>query len=181
MDIEKLKYPVGKYNPGSIQFHQIERWIDDISQLPTELNQALLQVDEKSLSYTYRPEGWNIQQVVHHLADSHMNSIIRFKLALTEDNPTIKPYHEDRWATMHDVKNTPISASVAIIEGVHARLTSLLRGMSVQEFSKKYTHPEHGRSLDLAYTAGMYAWHGRHHVEHINNALKFQRAYWNGE
>lgn len=181
MDIEKLKYPVGKYKPGNIQFHQIERWIDDISQLPTKLNQSLAQVDEKSLSYTYRPEGWNIQQVVHHLADSHMNSLIRFKLALTEDNPTIKPYLEDRWATLYDVKNTPIYSSLTIIEGVHARLTSLLRSMSVQEFSKKYTHPEHGKSLDLAYTTGLYAWHGRHHVEHINNALKFQRAYWNGE
>ena len=179
MDIEKLKFPIGKYSPGEIKFEEIQRWIEDIANLPEQLSEVLKNVDEEALSFTYRPEGWSIRQLVHHLADSHMNAFIRFKLALTEDNPTIKPYLEAKWATMHDVKEVPIESSVLILKGVHARLASVLRDMSVQEFSRKYTHPEHGKSLDLAYTVGMYSWHGRHHLAHIKCALKFGRAYWN--
>lgn len=179
MDIEKLKYPIGKYSPGEIKFEELEQWIDDISLLPVQLNEVLAGIDEEALNYTYRPEGWSIRQVVHHLADSHMNAFMRFKLALTEENPTIKPYLESKWAVMHDVKHVPIESSVLILTGIHERLASLLRDMSVQEFSRKYTHPEHGKSLDLAYTAGMYSWHGRHHIAHIKNAIKFGRAFWN--
>jgi hypothetical protein len=180
MDIEKLKYPIGKYSPGEIKFDEIEKWIEDISSLPLQLSKLIIKdVDEEALNYTYRPEGWSIKQLVHHLADSHMNAFIRFKLALTEDNPTIKPYLEGKWATMHDVKEVPIESSMLILQGVHARLASVLRDMSVQEFSRKYTHPEHGKSLDLAFTTGMYSWHGRHHLEHIKSALKFGKVYWN--
>jgi len=179
MDIQKLRFPIGKYSPGEIKFDEIERWIEDIVNLPTELKKVLENVDEEALNYTYRPEGWSIRQLVHHLADSHMNAFIRFKLALTEDNPTIKPYLESQWAMMHDVKEVPVSSSVQILEGVHTRLAAVLKDMSVQEFSRRYTHPEHGKSLDLAFTVGMYSWHGRHHVAHIKGALKFGRAYWN--
>lgn len=179
MDIEKLKFPIGKYTPGEIKFDEMEKWIEDIDNLPEQLSEVLKNVDEEALSFTYRPEGWSIRQLIHHLADSHMNAFIRFKLALTEDNPTIKPYLEDKWATMHDVKEVSILSSQMILNGVHERLTSVLRDMSVQEFSRKYTHPEHGKSLDLAYTVGMYSWHGRHHLAHINSALKFGRTYWN--
>ncbi|MFT4534055.1 MAG: hypothetical protein ACJA1A_000218 [Saprospiraceae bacterium] len=180
MDIEKLRYPIGKFSPGEIKTDEIEKWIEDITNLPVQLSKLIIKdVDEEALNYTYRPEGWNIRQLVHHLADSHMNAFIRFKLALTEENPTIKPYLEDKWATMNDVKKVPIESSLLILIGVHERLASVLGDMSVQEFSRKYTHPEHGKSLDLAYTAGMYSWHGRHHLEHIKSALKFRRANWN--
>ena len=178
MNLEELRFPIGKYIPGEITIPVIESWIDDISALPSELNKALDGTDDASLEYVYRPDGWSIRQLVHHLADSHMNSLIRFKLALTEDNPMVKPYLENVWAKMDDVYDVPISASMQILEGVHARLTALLRGMSVTDFSKRYTHPEHGKSMDLAFTTGMYSWHGRHHIEHIKLALKSQKTTW---
>lgn len=179
MDIEKLKFPIGKYSPGEIKLEQITEWIEDIANLPKQLEEVLVNIDEEGLTYTYRPHGWNIRQLVHHLADSHMNSIIRFKLALTEDNPTIKPYLEDKWAAMHDVKEVPIEASLQILRGVHARLTSLLKDMNIKEFNRTFTHPESGKSIDLAYNLGMYAWHGRHHLAHIKSALTLKKAFWN--
>lgn len=179
MDIEKLKYPIGKYNPGEIKIEMINDWIEELRSFPEKLTKVLDGIDEESLMYTYRPEGWNIQQLVHHLADSHMNSIIRFKWTLTEDNPTIKPYFEDRWANMYDVKEVPIEASLQIIRGVHARLSSMLSDMGVLEFARIYTHPEYGKSMNLALTIGMYAWHGNHHLAHIKSALKLKKAYWN--
>jgi hypothetical protein len=179
MDIEKLKYPIGKFAPREIKFDEIKNWTEHISSLPEQLSEVLKNVDEDALEYTYRPEGWSIRQVVHHLADSHMNAFIRFKLALTEENPTIKPYLESKWAVMPDVKNIPIESSSLILRGVHERLTTLLLEMSVQQFSRQYTHPEYGKSIDLAYTTGMYSWHGRHHIAHIKNAIKFGKAHWN--
>lgn len=179
MDIEKLKFPIGKYSPGEIKIEMINEWIEELRIFPKELSKVVKGIDKESLSYTYRPEGWNIQQLVHHLADSHMNSIIRFKLALTEDNPTIKPYLEAEWAKMHDVKEVPIEASLNILDGIHARLSSMLSDMGVLDFARKYRHPEHGKSMDLAFTVGMYAWHGKHHLAHIKSALKLQKAYWN--
>lgn len=179
MDIDKLRFPIGKYIPGEIKFDEIENWILDISKLPAQVRELIENIDDRSLNYTYRPEGWSIRQVVHHLADSHMNAFIRFKLALTEDNPTIKPYYEDRWAKMQEVRDSPIEASILILEGLHMRWTALLKDMNVKEFSREYTHPEHGKSIDLAFTVGMYSWHGRHHLAHIKNALTFKRAFWN--
>ena len=179
MDIEKLKYPTGKFKPGEIKIEMIKGWIEELRSFPEELTSVLKGIDEKNLMYTYRPEGWNIQQLVHHLADSHMNSIIRFKLALTEENPIIKPYLEGEWAKMDDVRDVPIEASLQILRGVHARLSSMLSDMGVLEFARTYTHPEHGRSMDLAFTVGMYAWHGKHHLEHIKRALKFEKVKWN--
>lgn len=178
MDIEKLRFPIGKYSPGEIKFEHISEWIDDIENLPSQLDKLLADTREDDLAYTYRPDGWNIRQLVHHLADSHMNSIIRFKLALTEDAPTIKPYLEAKWAELHDVREVPIEASMQILRGVHARLTSLLKDMSVKEFNRTFVHPESGRSLDLAYNLGMYAWHGKHHLAHIKNALKEKKTDW---
>lgn len=176
MDIEKLKYPIGKYNPGEIKIEMIHDWIEDLRQFPAQLSSIVDGIDEECLLYTYRPEGWNIQQLVHHLADSHMNSIIRFKLTLTEDNPTIKPYLESEWANLSDVKKVPIEASLQILRGVHARLSTLLSDMDVLEFARKYTHPEHGKSMNLAFTVGMYAWHGKHHLAHIESALRLKKT-----
>lgn len=178
MDIEKLKYPIGKYNPGEINIEMINGWIEELRTFPARLTEVIKEIDPEGLNYTYRPEGWNIRQLVHHLADSHMNSIIRFKWTLTEDNPTIKPYLENEWAKLHDVKEVPIEASLSILSGVHARLTSLLTDMGTLEFSRTFIHPEHGKTMDLAHLAGMYAWHGNHHLEHIKLALKFEKVDW---
>lgn len=178
MDIEKLQYPIGKYRPGEIKTEMIDDWIEELRTFPERLSVVLNGINEQSLKYTYRPEGWNIQQLVHHLADSHMNSIIRFKWTLTEDNPTIKPYLESEWAKLHDVKDVPIEASLQILNGVHARLSSLLSNLGEKEFARTFIHPEHGKTMNLAYLVGMYAWHGNHHLAHINTALKFEKASW---
>ena len=179
MDIEKLRYPIGKYNPGEIKIEMINAWIDDLRSFPQQLIVVAASIDAKSLEYTHRPEGWSIRQLVHHLADSHMNAIIRFKLTLTEDKPTIKPYLESEWAKMYDVKEVPIEASLQILHGVHERFASMLSEMNVKEFARKYIHPEHGKSWDLAYTTGMYSWHGKHHLAHIKQALKHKKVNWN--
>jgi len=178
MNLEKLRFPVGKYSPKEIKYDDLNQWMDDIENLPKELRKILKGIKDNELEYTYRPDGWNIRQVVHHIADSHMNAIIRFKLALTEDNPTIKPYLEAEWANLIDVTAVPIEASLQIIEGVHARLNAILRDLNVHEYARKYTHPEHGKSMDIAFTIGMYAWHGRHHTAHIKNALSEQKTDW---
>jgi len=178
MDIEQLKYPTGKYSPGEINMEMVESWIEELKSFPERLSKALEGIDDDSLMYTYRPEGWNIQQLVHHLADSHMNSITRFKWTLTEDHPTIKPYFEDRWAMLHDVKVVPIQASLDILRGVHVRLSSLLTSMNETDFARTFVHPEHGETMNLSYLTGMYAWHGNHHLAHINNALKSKKVTW---
>ena len=178
MNIESLKYPIGKYNPGEITKDDLRTWIDSLKTFPKRLEEVIHQVDHNSLMYTYRPGGWNIQQLVHHLADSHMNSIIRFKLALTEDVPTIKPYLEAKWSELYDVHHVPLGSSIRILKGVHARLVALLFSLSDEEFSRTYIHPEYGNTFDLAYTTGMYAWHGNHHLEHIKAALQFQKISW---
>jgi len=179
MDLEALKYPIGKYTPEEIKIEMIRDWIEELRLFPDKLEKEIRGVDQEGLKYSYRPDGWNIRQLVHHLADSHMNAIIRFKLALTEDNPTIKPYLEHEWANHFDVREVPIEASLLIIRGVHARLSSLLSDMGPLQFAKRYTHPEHEKSFNLGYTVGMYAWHGNHHLAHIKNALHLRRSYWN--
>ena len=178
MDIEQLRYPIGKYNPGDVKLEHISPWIEEIATLPQRLSEMVEPLSHEQLAFTYRPDGWNIQQLVHHLADSHMNAIIRFKLALTEDHPTIKPYSEADWTVMHDVIHVPISASLGILRGVHERLTSLLKHLNVSDFSRTYAHPEYGKIFDVAFTIGMYAWHGNHHLAHIQLALDHGRAEW---
>ncbi|MDH5379314.1 MAG: putative metal-dependent hydrolase [Cyclobacteriaceae bacterium] len=172
-DIENLKFPVGKLSfPTSISKDTIKECIETISSLPEKVNKVVKDLNENQLQYKYRPEGWNILQVVHHLADSHMNSFIRFKLTLTEDSPTIKPYFEARWSEMPDVLQTPIESSLKILEGVHQRWTVLLNNMSENDFSKLYVHPEHGRTFTLDQNVFLYAWHCRHHLAHIDQALE---------
>jgi hypothetical protein len=178
MDIEILKYPIGKYNPGDINTDRIKNWTEELRVFPQRLTSKLRDIDAEKLKYTYRPEGWNIQQLVHHLADSHMNSIIRFKWTLTEDNPTIKPYFEAEWAKLHDVKQVPIEASLKILSGVHERLAALLSNMGELDFARTLIHPEHGLKMDLAYLTGMYVWHGNHHLAHIQAALKLKKKQW---
>ena len=178
MDIEKLRFPIGKYNPGEIKVETINGWIEELRSFPERLIEVVQDLTSEQLVYTYRPEGWNIQQLVHHLADSHMNSLIRFKLALTEENPTIKPYLEAEWAKHYDVKTVPIEASINILKGVHERLSTMLSDFEILDFSRIYTHPEYGKTMDLAFTVGMYAWHGNHHLAHINQALEHKRVSW---
>lgn len=179
LDIDKLRFPIGKYNPEHISIDDIEKWMEDIRDFPILLKKALEGYTEESLNYTYRPEGWTIRQVVHHCADSHLNAYMRFKLALTENNPTIKPYNEGDWGRMKEVFDSDIQYSLLILEGLHARWFNTLTNMSVTDFARTFFHPELKKTIDLSYTIGMYAWHCRHHLGHIENAIALRKAHWN--
>ena len=169
MDIETLKYPKGKFSyPESATQEEIAQWIVDIELFPEKLERKLEGVED--LSLTYRPDSWSIQQIVHHCADSHMNSFLRFKWILTEENTTVKTYHEDKWAELSDTIDAPISASVKLIEGLHKRWTVLLRSLSESDFQKKGIHPDQGKEISLMQFTALYAWHCNHHLAHIKLA-----------
>ncbi len=173
IDIEKLKYPIGEFEkPEVIPSAQIKDWITEIELYPSRVSELIKDFTEVELNWQYRPNGWTIQQVVHHCADSHMNSFIRFKLSLTEDTPTIKPYFEDKWAELPDTTETHISESIKILEGLHSRWTKLLKSLNSTDLKKEFIHPEHGRRFSVEENIGIYAWHSNHHLAHIKQALK---------
>lgn len=163
-----LRYPIGHFTyNGEISIEQIEHWIKDIEQLPNELKKAIDGLSDNQLDTPYREGGWTIRQVIHHLSDSHMNSIIRFKLTLTEEEPTIRPYFEDRWADLNDYIETPIQTSLSLLESLHARWVILLRLLNSSDYKRAFIHPESNQKVQLDYNLGIYSWHGKHHVAHI--------------
>jgi uncharacterized damage-inducible protein DinB len=149
--------------------------IAEIDAAPAALRAAVAGLSEEQLATPYRPGGWTVRQVVHHLPDSHANAYVRFKLALTEDNPTIKPYLEARWAELPDNAGTPVEVSLGLLEALHRRWVVLLRGMGPEDFARPLTHPEKGR-LSLDQMLALYAWHGRHHVAHVTSLT--ERMGW---
>lgn len=162
------RYPIGQYeHVGEISSAQREVWITEIEELPVKLREAVKGLTEEQLELQYREGGWKLRQVVHHVADSHMNSYIRFKLALTEDTPTIKPYYEDRWAELQDTVNADINLSLLLLEALHKKWAILLRAMIDSDYKKQFYHPESHLKTELDYALGLYAWHGKHHVAHI--------------
>jgi hypothetical protein len=180
MDNTKLRYPIGEFEkPEKITPNIIEEWIDVIKQFPQKLMKEVGSLTENELKYCYRKNGWNIRQIVHHCADSHLNSLIRFKLTLTEELPTIKPYFEDRWAEMPDVNNSPIEHSLNIIGGLHSRWVILLKNLCENELSREFFHPESNRKISLRENIGIYAWHCEHHLEHVRLAKKFKDKFNN--
>jgi Mycothiol maleylpyruvate isomerase N-terminal domain. len=171
-----LRYPVGEFQyDGPNTPAQRQALIDQIAEAPAKLRQAIDGLSAEQLETPYRPDGWTVRQVVHHIADSHMNAVSRFKWALTEDNPKIKPYDEALWANLADGKNAPANVSIALIDALHTRWVLLLRSLKDVDFDRAYNHPENGlMSLDKGLAD--YAWHGRHHIAHIT-ALK-ERMNW---
>ena len=167
--MEDLRYPIGKYQPELFSAKQLQEWLIDIKFLPQHLENAVLNLDEQQLNTPYRSEGWTVRQVVHHVADSHMNAYIRFKLGLTEDNPTIKPYNEEAWAKMKDTALIPINVSLTLLHALHTRWMEVLNDIKEEEWNRTVVHPEHGRQMTLWYLLGMYAWHGRHHTAHVTS------------
>lgn len=167
MEIEKLRYPIGKFNPlQTITPTLLASWIQDIENLPELLVKATKGLSEQQLDTPYRPEGWTLRQVVHHLADSHMNAYIRFRWTLTEENPTIKAYEEQLWAELDDAKNEKVEISLNLLVSLHKRWVRLLRSMQVTDFQRVLQHPVTGMH-NLEKMTGMYSWHGRHHTAHI--------------
>ena len=162
-----LRYPVGKFDlKTELTQEQRQEAIRNIAETPAKLRAAIAGLTPEQLDTPYRPEGWTVRQVVHHLPDSHMNSYIRFKLAMTEDEPTIRPYYEDRWADLADARTAPVEVSLALLESLHTRWAMLLDSMTESDFARNLTHPELG-TVNLNRYVGLYAWHGRHHVAHI--------------
>jgi uncharacterized damage-inducible protein DinB len=174
--MENLSYPIGRYEaPQMIDETHISTWIEDIANLPAKLRHTVQNLTPEQLDTPYRPGGWTVRQLVHHVADSHANAYIRFKLALTEDNPTIKPYLEAQWAELPD-SAMEIELSLRLLESLHARWATILRSMTPPQFERTFFHPQHELSMPLYYALGMYSWHSRHHTAHVERLL--ERMGW---
>jgi len=178
VDLDILKYPVGKYEPPvEITEDLFNQWITTIESLPEKLKKLVGNLSYDELGLQYRPGSWNIKQVVHHLADSHMNSFIRFKLVLTEENPIIRPYDESAWAKTADANNEEIMDSIDILEGLHKRWVILLKSLKEEDKKRTYVHPEYDKQFTLEYMLGLYDWHAKHHLAHIRQAIEKQGEF----
>lgn len=164
-----LRYPIGQYEPQPFSDKQKRLWLQDIQFLPGLMEQAIENLDEKQLDTPYRDGGWTVKQVVHHVPDSHMNAYTRFKLGLTEDKPTIRPYDEVLWAQHRDVEVVPINISITLLYALHTRWHAAIRDLSHEQWQRTIIHPALGKEISLWYLLGSYAWHGKHHVAHITS------------
>lgn len=164
-----LRYPIGQYEPKPFSQTLKEEWLADIRFLPQALEHALSNLDEAQLQTPYRDGGWTVHQVVHHVADSHLNAYCRFKLGCTEEKPTIRPYEEKLWAETADVTEQPVNVSLTLLHALHRRWLALLQSFGDEDFQRTVYHPEHKKEFTLWYLLGSYAWHGRHHTAHITS------------
>lgn len=170
------RFPIGKFHyDGSVTAERKQSFLEDVAKTPANLRAAIKGLSDSQLDTPYRDGGWTVRQVVHHVPDSHMNSYVRFKLALTEDGPTIKPYAEDRWAELADTKATPVEVSLTLLESLHDRWVRLLRSLTSNEWKRTFRHPERGE-MTLEHALAMYSWHGKHHVAHITELRR--RMSW---
>lgn len=178
INIEKLKFPIGHFeHPVEITAAHLENWKMTIRNFPKQLKTLVGSLSSEELNWKYRPNGWAIRQVVNHLADSHMNSFIRFKLTLTEDAPTIRPYEEADWADVADGLSENIKPSLQILEGVHERWSLLLDHLTEAEWNRMYFHPQHQRLFSTKEALGIYDWHCRHHLAHIQQAMSHKGEF----
>lgn len=174
---EQLKYPIGHFKcPDHITDTDLKKWVAVLNDFPKRLNALVKPLTDYQLDSEYRPGGWTIRQVVHHLADSHHHSYTRFKWSLTEDNPLIKAYDQDKWADLDDAKNSPVSMSLLHIEAIHKKLVCLIKNLDDADLSKSFIHPETNKIVPLKENIGNYAWHSNHHYAHIIKAL--ERKGW---
>ncbi|MFV8335089.1 YfiT family bacillithiol transferase [Flavobacterium sp. RSP29] len=175
--LKKLRYPIRKFiAPESYSSEYLTSKIAEIASFPERLKKEVIHLTEKQLETPYRQDGWTIRQVIHHCADSHLNCFIRIKWALTEDNPTIKFYYEDRWAGLHDNLTMSIQPTLSLLEGLHFRLAYLMNSLSQADLEKSFIHPENNKQFKIKEIIGTYAWHGNHHLAHITE-LKKQKAW----
>lgn len=170
------RYPIGKFEPQLYSERLKDQWLADIRFLPNALEHAIANLDEAQLQTPYRGSGWTVHQLVHHVADSHMNAYIRFKLGYTEPGAAIRPYEENAWALTKDVSDLPVNISLTLLYALHQRWTVFLESFTEQDWLKTVFHPEHKKEFSLWHFLGMYAWHGRHHTAHIT-ALR-ERMGW---
>jgi len=174
--MEDLSYPIGRFVPQPYSDKELKERLMVIMFLPKELENAIQNLDEYQIETPYRPDGWTVKQLINHIADSHINSFIRFKLGITEENPTIKTYNQDSWVNLNDTKIVPINVSITLVHALHARWAALLNGISSADLERTVFHPEQKKEITLWHMLGLYAWHGKHHVKHIT-ALR-ERMKW---
>ncbi len=163
------RYPIGKYIPQPFSEEQKNKWLLDIHFLPEELERAVNNLDEAQLHTPYREGGWTIHQLVHHIADSHMNAYCRVKLGLTENIPTIKPYLENEWSLLEDVGKLPINISITLLHALHQRWYYCMKDLTIDQWMREVHHPERNSNFSLWFFLGLYAWHGKHHIAHITS------------
>ncbi len=176
-DLEQLRFPIGRWSwPDTVSPEDLRGWIVDLNAAPSQLRAAVAGLNDIQLDTAYRPGGWTVRQVVHHVADSHLNSQCRIRWALTEDEPTIKPYDQPAWGELPDCRLSPIEPSLDILDGLHRRWVALAEALAPAELARQYLHPEHAQPLRIDKTLGMYAWHGKHHIAHIQGLR--QRSGW---
>ena len=169
-------FPIGKYETLPYSEDVKKEWLREIKFLPNDIEVAIQTFDEHQFDTPYREGGWTVKQLVHHVADSHMNAYIRFKLGLTEDNPAIRPYEQDEWSKLSDVFTVPVNVSVTLLHALHRRWHATLEGITDEQWQRTVYHPEHKKEMTLWYLLGMYVWHGKHHVAHITK-LKEQKGW----
>jgi hypothetical protein len=175
--VTDLRYPIGKFTyDGPMTDGRRAECVARIAAAPAALRAAVAGLDDAQLDTPYRPDGWTVRQVVHHVPDSHLNAYTRVRLALTEDTPTIKPYEEARWAELFDARSLPVEISLRLLEALHARWVPLLQRIGTAEGGRRFRHPEHGRLMTIDEVVAMYAWHGEHHTAHVTRLR--ERMAW---
>lgn len=175
MSLEKLRYPIGHFTPpAEITDQTVTDWITELEALPARMESMVYSLTETQLETPYRPGGWTVRQVIHHMADSHHNCYVRFKWALTEERPLIKAYDEKGWANLFDTRSAPIDLSLDHLKALHAKWVYLLRGLSRESLQRTFIHPDDHSESTLEENIGRYAWHGNHHYAHIENLLMRQ-------
>ncbi len=168
----ELRFPIGEfYIPKEITTSIYQEWLEDIEMLPAKLRTTVEELNAEQINTVYRPGGWTVKQLVHHLVDSHLNSYTRFKLALTEDKPTIRPYFEDRWAELPDSVATPVDVSLNLLDYLHQRWMFVLKALTESDLQRTFIHPESLREFTLLETVATYAWHSNHHLAHIQRLI----------
>jgi hypothetical protein len=171
----KLQYPIGRFEPPTVvDPARRTGWVDELEAFPRELRSIVTPLTESQLGTPYRPGGWTVRQVIHHVADSHANGLIRVKWTLTEDRPVIKAYFEERWAELADYRSVPIVVSLDLLDALHTRWVAVLRSLTEEQWRREFVHPESGPTR-LEVHAGNYAWHGRHHMAHIRSLAERER------
>lgn len=175
--MDDLRYPIGEFKmEGKVTAAKRKKWISEIERVPRALHDAVHGLSDEQLDTPYREGGWTVRQLVHHMADSHLNAYVRFKLALTEDVPTIKPYDQERWAELPDARTAPVEISLTFLEALHLRFVRMLQDISARDYKRKFHHPEMGQDISLETNLALYAWHGLHHISHIK-ALRKRKGW----
>lgn len=176
-ELESLRYPIGKFKfNNDYSKNELLGWLNDLKLLPQKLSKLVINVSDKQLNTSYRPDGWTVRQLVHHIADSHHHSYTRFKWALTEEKPIIKAYEEKDWANLWDASTAPIQLSLDYLNALHGKMVYMLTGLSKEDLKRCYIHPENDAEVTVVENIAKYAWHGNHHFAHIENL--FKREGW---